>query len=76
VKVLRRRRLYCNQGRPHRGADAFVTATAIIFVAVVLWVALTNGRGPSGGIRDGHMLGWEVSATIGSESESRSSLSR
>ena len=44
LALLRRTRTYRTPGRPHRGADAFVTATAIVFVAVVLWVALAKGR--------------------------------
>ena len=44
LALLRRSRTYGTQGRPHRGADALVTAAAIVFVAVVLWIALVNGR--------------------------------
>lgn len=42
--LLRRSRTDGTPGRPHRGADALVTATAIAFVAVVLWVALVSRR--------------------------------
>ena len=44
LALLRRSRTYGTPGRPHRGADALVTVAAIVFVVVVLWVSLVNGK--------------------------------
>lgn len=44
LALVRRTREYGTPGRPQKGANAFVTATVILFVAVVLWVVLAKGR--------------------------------
>ena len=42
--LLRRSHTFGTPGRPHRGADALVTAAAIVFIAVALWIALVKAR--------------------------------
>ena len=40
--LLRRRRAYATPGQPHRGAEALVAFTAMVFAAVVLWVGFAG----------------------------------